>query len=207
MLWDPDTGDPRGRIEYPNRYWIDNNPGNWTESLAFSTDGQTLASASQDGTIRLLDVTTLATQSMFTRGSSSVIAMNFSPDCQLLALACFGGTVEVWDIQRKTAIYWNVLYRGGNISFNHDGSQLEVSSWLVQISSSNLDDSTYEQVLTTASYDMHAEREWVTYTGRNVLWLRRPHKYAAQNNTLVLGSGSGRVSFFEFSSTVAPPCT
>ena len=151
----------------------------------------------------------MAARSMFTRGSSSVIAMNFSPDCQLLALACIGGTVEVWDIGRKTAIYWNGLYRGGNISFNHDGSQLEVSGWLVQISSS-LDDSTYEQVLTTASYDMHAEKEWVTYNGRNVLWLphnRRPHKYAVQNNTLVLGCGSGRVGFFEYSSTVAPPCT
>lgn len=61
--------------------------------------------------------------------------------------------------------------------------------------------------LTDASSSMNVKGEWVRYKDCNVLWLppnRRPGVYAFQNKTLVLGNGSGRVTFFQFSSTVTP---
>ena len=59
-----------------------------------------------------------------------------------------------------------------------------------------------------ASSFMNVKGEWARYKDYNVLWLppnRRPGVHAFHDKTLVLGNGSGRVTFFQFSSTITPP--
>lgn len=59
-----------------------------------------------------------------------------------------------------------------------------------------------------ASSFMNVKGEWVRFKNYNVPWLlpnRRPGVYAFQDKTLVLGNGYGRVTFFQFSSTITPP--
>ena len=78
------------------------------ETFAFSHDGRLLASASGDGTIRLLDLTThreryprLETKSIFVNplGAVPVWALAFSPDGQTLTTLEGGDRkIKVWDV-------------------------------------------------------------------------------------------------------------
>jgi dipeptidyl aminopeptidase/acylaminoacyl peptidase len=71
--------------------------------VAFSPDGQVLASASQDGTTRLWDVAS-GTEITTLRGHEDwVDNVAFSPDGQTLASASEDGTVRLWGVGEAPA--------------------------------------------------------------------------------------------------------
>ena len=69
----------------------------WVNAVAFSPDGQLLASASHDGTVRLWNASTGEPTQTLEGHSGSVNAVAFSPDGQLLASASHDGTVRLWN--------------------------------------------------------------------------------------------------------------
>jgi WD40 repeat protein len=65
--------------------------------LAFSPDSTTLASASDDSTVRLWDARTRKPLRRLDGHTGPVSAVAFSPDAKTIASASFDMTVRVWD--------------------------------------------------------------------------------------------------------------
>jgi WD40 repeat protein len=70
-------------------------------SVAFSPDGKTPASASQDRTVRLWDVRTAKEQAPLTGHTDWVLSVAFSPDGRTLASGSGDATVKLWNVPKR----------------------------------------------------------------------------------------------------------
>ncbi|NEP24933.1 AAA-like domain-containing protein [Moorena sp. SIO3I6] len=99
----------------------------WVNSISFSPDGKTLATASHDKTARVWDLQ--GNSLAVLRGhQSSVSSVSFSRDGKTLATASWN-TVRVWDLQSNPL----ALLRGHqdsvtSVSFSRDGKMLATAS-------------------------------------------------------------------------------
>jgi WD40 repeat protein len=96
------------------------------QSVAFSPDGKTLASASGDRSIKLWDVATGKEQATLKGHTGSVRSVAFSSDSKTLASASYDKTVKLWDVatgkERATLKgHTGMVY---SVAFSPDGRML-----------------------------------------------------------------------------------
>ncbi|MFQ4137739.1 NB-ARC domain-containing protein [Nodosilinea sp. PGN35] len=95
-------------------------------NLAFSADGQTLATSSMDGTIGLWEVATGRLQRVLKGHTHIVSAATFIPGTDWLVSSSFDQTLKYWDIHQGTCLHTTVAHRGEvwGVSSTADGCQL-----------------------------------------------------------------------------------
>jgi WD40 repeat protein len=67
-------------------------------AVGFTSDGQTLATAHEDQTVRLWDTSTGRQKALLVGHKGMVLTLAVSPDSQILATGGFDKTVRLWDI-------------------------------------------------------------------------------------------------------------
>ena len=99
-------------------------------SVSFSPDGATLASGSEDGTVRLWDVASRRNIATLEGHGDRVVSVSFSPDGATLASGSGDGTVRLWDVasRRNIATLEGHRSEGESVSFSPDGAILASGS-------------------------------------------------------------------------------
>ncbi|KAG7424474.1 Vegetative incompatibility protein HET-E-1 [Fusarium oxysporum f. sp. raphani] len=104
--------------------------GNWVSSVAFSADGQRLASGSEDKTVKIWDTATGACVQMLEGHGDLVSSVAFSADGQRLASGSGDKTVKIWDAATGACMqtlegHDELVY---SVAFSADGQRLASGS-------------------------------------------------------------------------------
>ncbi|WP_343234846.1 serine/threonine-protein kinase [Streptomyces sp. ICC4] len=127
FLWrrpgtDPDPGKPVARLA---------GHANEVACLAFGPDGKTLASGSDDDTVRLWDVATGRTITTYRGHTDNVMSLAFSPDGHTLYSGGSDKTLRRWDLRTGRPMSVVASYDGeydyvGSLAVSPDGATLAV---------------------------------------------------------------------------------
>ncbi|KAI9687134.1 MAG: hypothetical protein M1822_002545 [Bathelium mastoideum] len=114
----------------------------WIRAVAFSPDGKTLASASNDKTVRLWDGTTGAALQRLKGHTDTVWDVAFSPDGTTLASASSDKTIRLWDrrsgvmsqtLEGHTDEVWDVAFSPDGITLASASLDKTVRLWDVRL--------------------------------------------------------------------------
>ena len=114
-LWDVRTREEIATFEH----------GRWVLAVAFSPDGQFLATGDEIGQVNVWDVQRRRIVVQLEGDSSSVYTVKFSPDGEILAGAGYDGNVKLWEVENWEHL--GALASGATvftISFSPDSSTL-----------------------------------------------------------------------------------
>ncbi|MEG4057666.1 MULTISPECIES: AAA-like domain-containing protein [unclassified Microcoleus] len=127
-------------------------------SVAVSRDGLTLASASDDNTIKLWNLQTQTEIKTLTGHSNEVYSVVFSPDGKTLASASSDKTIKLWNLQTQTEIKTLTGHKDSvnSVAISPDGKTLASASSDKTIKLWNLQTQTEIKTLTGHSNSVYS---------------------------------------------------
>ena len=164
--------------------------------MAFSPDGKSVVSASDDKTVRLWDSATGTSLATLKGHSEGVAAVAFSQDGKLVASGSGDKTVRLWDSVTGASLttFKDAGYQ--NLLFSSDGLYLETNQGLFDISSFSSKIPSQSKPVR----ELFVKGSWVIHKTNKFLWLPseyRAARSAGRSYLLVLGHDSGHVTFLE----------
>ncbi|MFM6396889.1 MAG: protein kinase domain-containing protein, partial [Planktothrix sp.] len=178
-----DLQSPSPQVSWQNPICIATLTGhsNYVNSVAFSPDGRTLASGSDDNTIKLWDVQNRRQIATLTGHSHYVIFIAFSPDGRTLASGSRDMTIKLWDVQSQREIatltgHSKIVW---SVAFSPDGRMLASGS----------------QDKTIKLWDVQSQREITTLTGHPDIV--NSVAFSPDSRTLASGSGDKTIKMWD----------
>lgn len=199
-LWDVATG---REIRHPTLW------GTHCTAIAFSPNGEELASSLSGFEIQLQNMATGEVRRRFRKGADEVHAITFLPEGKSLAAAYDSGHVLVWDATTGTCLREfrhkdpKNFHRGSapqvrytSINYMPDGPFLCLNHrYIINLSKNIAESPKHDSLL--------IDEEWITKGGKSVLWLPKEYRsnvVATQGNIVAIGHKSG-ITFIRFNSS------
>jgi WD40 repeat protein len=170
-------------------------------AVAFSPDGQLVASASWDKTVRLWEAATGTCRSTLEGHSDYVTAVVFSPDGQLVASASDDKTVRLWETATRTCRSTLKCHSSAvpAVAFSPDGQVFHTNVGEISLSSSSIVPLPSRQQKQSST--ILVQDQWILRDQQRFLWLPseyRPRSTAVGENTAWLRLVSGRMVLLRF---------
>ncbi|KAF2631394.1 hypothetical protein BU25DRAFT_407050 [Macroventuria anomochaeta] len=167
------------------------------KAVVFSPDGQLVASASRNRTVRVWETATGTCRSELKGHSSLFTAVAFSPDGQLVASASRDRTVRVWETATGTcrSELDNPFMYIDKLTFSPDGTALHTNRRDIPLPA----DLYLKSPLEPEEHASHlsVKGRWVLRNTQRFLWVPfefRSYKSAVCKDMVCLGCPSGRVA-------------
>jgi WD40 repeat protein len=175
----------------------------------FSPDGSLLALGSHDNTVRVWNVQTGQCENTLKGHSDLVNSVVLSPDGSRVASGSSDRTVRVWDIASSTEMFcYDVDTYIQQIDFSIDSSKILVEGKWSSLPSQKLLLHATATLPSSASglpvRTLRVNSDWAISSSERILWLPpeyRPGTWASYSDTIVIGSGTGRVTFIQCAAT------